>query len=126
MPVHGGPKLRKALNALPAKVRGRNLDEAVRLGASLVSERAKINAPYDTGRLRRSIDFKKNRQKSTTASSNYSVGYRKGRTRNDYTGAYYGGIVELKRPYLRPALESEKDNAADIMSKRIAQKMGIK
>ena len=53
--VTGGAELRRKLAALPVAVQGRKLVQALTAGALVVQNAAKVNAPYRTGNLRRSI-----------------------------------------------------------------------
>lgn len=126
MTVHGGRKVVAELQKLGKKARGRNLDEATREGAKLVAEQAQVNVPVDTGRLRDSIFWRKNSRESTDQNSTYIVSYDAGRSRYDLTGAYYGAIVEWRTHYMSTAAIQMKDRAPEVMSKRIAVKMGIK
>lgn len=53
--IHGAESLTRKLAALQDATRGRMLERAVVAGALLVQNSAKVNAPFRTGTLRRSI-----------------------------------------------------------------------
>lgn len=53
--VEGSESLRRKLGHLQQNVQGRMLERALVAGALIVQNAAKINAPYRTGNLRRSI-----------------------------------------------------------------------
>lgn len=53
--VEGSESLRRKLGHLQTNVQGRMLERALTAGALIVQNAAKINAPYKTGNLRRSI-----------------------------------------------------------------------
>ena len=147
--IIGEDKLYKELKKLPKRTQGRRLDAAVRLAAEVVAEQAQINAPVmnlsdypksehewlraqgHPGRLRRAIGWKKDSRKSTPENSVYNVGYDPGRSRDDPTGAYYGGMYEVggpkvaARPYLRPGLAQKADEASQIIIRRLLRGLGF-
>lgn len=109
--IHGLRELSRKLEKLPRDVRGRTLDRATREGAKVIRDRAKNTyVPVRTGRLRESIVARKDREQSSDVFSTYTIGYLKKK-------AYYGGFVEVgtsrtpAQPYLRPAIETERENA---------------
>ena len=131
--VSGLDGVLRELRKVPEGARGRKLDDAVRLAAQLIVEQAQIYAPVgETGRLRNSINTQKASRLSGPNVSRYSVGYRKGYSRKDWNGAYYGGFVELgtryqtPQPYLRPAMFDAGDAAIDAMAKRLQRNLGLR
>ena len=124
--IKGLKELSAALKKVPKDVRGKALDKAVGTAARSVRDRAKTTyAPILTGRLRRSITASKDRAASTVENSVYNVGYRK-------KIAWYGGLVEEgtskmgAQPFLRPALDTELENAVTIMARVLTKALKLR
>jgi len=134
MAVIGLNKLLAELRKVPRDVQFKKLDNAVRAGAVVVLKRAKDTyvPTGETGRLKNSLFTQKNREASTKESSTYTIGYNKGKSRDDPSGAYYGGFVELgtrnmgAQPFLRPALETELDNAIEAIRSKLQKALKLK
>lgn len=120
--VTGLKELEEALKELGSEVAGRNggLVRTALMGAALpVLRDAQARVPVDTGRLRDSI--KRQRHKNPKYLSEIvGVGVDPGRSRDDESGAWYGYIVEARHPFLRPALESNREEAVLLFRKKLA------
>jgi HK97 gp10 family phage protein len=127
--ITGGEELARKLAALSDAVAGDKLASAAMAGALPIQNRAKELAPYKTGTLRRSIHSEI--EQSTRNRAEVAIG-----TDVEYAAIQeFGGTIRPKRaktlswigedgqrvfaksvtvpahPYLRPALDEEKDTA---------------
>ena len=123
--IKGLKQLSAELKRLPDKLRGKTLDNAAAAGARVIRDRAKNTyVPVDTGALKASIVVRKDRELSGKNYSTYNVGYLKKK-------APYGGFVELgtskmaPQPYLRPAIETEQNNAIDAVAVVLRKKLKL-
>jgi HK97 gp10 family phage protein len=134
-------QFRARLNKLDQGVSGKLLENACLAGALLISNSAKNKAPYKTGTLRRSIhvgnhtkesapDFTPNEKegtysdiggkKVTSHSATLLVG-----TNLEYAKYQeYGTSKMAAQPFLRPALDEEKENVKNEIA--VALKVLIK
>lgn len=136
MRVEGLAELSKALKALPAEIAGKGggpLRRAIYQAAKLIKDQAIANAPVDTGNLKKNIvtarvrknphgregyyvEVRRKRRHYARTRANVRAG-RVGKTYS-VTDAYYGMMVEFgtekmsPRPFMRPAFESKKQQAA--------------
>lgn len=128
----GNKRLRQQFDALEQMVRGAILKDAAVAGALLIANEAKELAPYDRGNLRRSIHVggeggggglegdttgtdiggQEIDEKSVEVKVGTNVEYAR-RLELGFYGADKLGRVynQPPRPYLRPALQSQKDAA---------------
>ena len=93
------------------------LDEAAKKAAEIVLTDAKNKVPVNTGKLKASLDIKpeKRRRPTKAAYQVYSKGVSKGGVR--YAFAVEGGTSKMPaRPFLRPALDENKDKIKDTIS----------
>jgi HK97 gp10 family phage protein len=149
--VEGLAELTRRLRALPPEIAGKNggpLRKAIGRAAVIIRDEAKRRAPVDLGVLRDNIVAARNRR-STQGTEGYYVEVRRksrryGNTRRNrqmgrvgqsyaYDGtAYYGMMVELghkardgspvpPQPFLRPAFESKKEEAAMVFRTELAK-----
>lgn len=95
-------------NRAPAAAK-RAIDNSLRQSALIVQNRAKINAPYATGNLRRSITHKID--KGVTAKVGTDVVYARMREYN---------TKRLPNGYLRPALNDSNDEIVEIFEKNFS------
>ena len=144
--VDGMAELEKALKDLRAEMSSRGkagkegnlVMNALRYaGRTSVMPRMVTNAPEDTGRLKRSIFYKPERNPRYLDEVFY-VGPRLGKSRDDPKGAWYAAIVEFKggkngrgKGYMRNSIRPEED--ARIIGRnlgagieRVAKKIGNK
>lgn len=143
--VDGLKELQRALDSLPKEIQGRPLKSAVSAGAKVILDEAISKAPVgETGNLRKSLYRYRSRSQSTKGKETYLVGVRKGkgiygntrlnrrmgRVGKKYTTqgeAYYWRFIEFgtskmpAHPFLRPAFESQKERAVQIIKERLGK-----
>lgn len=116
--ITGLDKLQRKLRELPLRVQNAVLRKGLRAAANVVRDEARRRAPVRTGNLRRNIAT--------------SVSVRRGQgsaTVGPKPKAYYGMFVELgtskmaARPFLRPALDSKKDEVRQIFVARVEEEI---
>lgn len=138
--LKGFRELDDTLRGLPNRLAGQALTAATRAGAVPVRDEAKRLAPRDTGNLRRSITIRVNKRSRTGITM--SIGFLKRawygalvelgvaphEIRSDTSmagddGTFYGKAVRHPghgpRPFLRPALDNQGDEAIRRMKARL-------
>lgn len=144
--VEGLAELAKALSELPQELSGKNggpLRKAIGRAAVVIRDEARRRAPVRSGVLRENIVAARHR-KSKQGNEGYFVEVRRKKRRYantkanrqkgrvggvySYAGeAYYGMMVELgtkhmrARPFLRPAFEAKKVEAAEVFRAEFAK-----
>ena len=142
--VTGLKELQDALAKLPLEIQKRPLRSAVSAGAKVIVDEAKRLAPQgETGNLRKALYRYRSRSQSAPGKETFLVGVRKGkkdyadtaknrrlnRVGKKYTvegEAYYWRFLEFgtskmaAKPFLRPAFESRKNNALEVIQKKLA------
>lgn len=109
--IKGGAAMARVLRALPGKIEGRLLANAVRAGARVVRKAAKARVPVKTGKLRDSLMVKKVRQRQSS-SVLVIVGPK-------WPEGAHGHLVEFgtkhsaAKPFLRPAFDEKAGEALD-------------
>lgn len=101
--------LKKKLDALPINISKKILRKACARAGVIVRKEARAKAPFKSGRLRRSVksySVPLRRSKYTQINDVYVD---KGKSREDPKGAWYGFIVEKKKPYMRPTFDKGMD-----------------
>ncbi len=142
--VEGLQELSQRISALNKTVANRVVRKAATAGARLIRDEAKSRVPVDTGLLKRNIVVKKFRDQgpgnvrygiglvsSKAVYSNNKTNRRKGRVGQSYyqDKAFYGHMVEFgtrkmkARPFLRPAFESQKEKAVDIVKNTLKEEL---
>ncbi|WP_109994950.1 HK97-gp10 family putative phage morphogenesis protein [Salinisphaera sp. LB1] len=131
--VLGIKNLQKNLKQLAKDVKEKDLNYATRKAANPIRDKARENAPVESGRLREDIVTRKT-TKYSEYDSEYTVGIRnrkRGRKGdpNRIPPAVYGPFVEFgtskqpAQPFIRPAYDSEGPKTLqrfnDVLSKRI-------
>ena len=120
--LHGAEQLLASLRSFEPKLAKKVLRNAMREAARPILEEAKRLVPVDTGELRDSLVIraaKRVRKGSVGVVVQTERGFFKGDT-------YYGAFVEFgtknmaARPYLRPAFDSRKEEAAMVAQQLIA------
>ena len=100
------PVLRSAQAKVPVSAKGTFVGEG---------EKRKHVKP---GRLKRAI--KRQRHPNPRYLNEIvGVGVDPGTTRDDERGAYYGYIVEFRQPFLRPAMESNREKSVQIFKRKL-------
>ena len=100
------------------------LDEASKVAAKDVLESAKQKCPVKTGKLRDSLDIKAEKVTKKTKRSYqvYSKGVSKGGVR--YAFAVESGTSKMPaKPFLRPALDENKENIKKTISEKIIEEI---
>lgn len=146
--VKGAAELVKALKALPDRVARNGLRASVYAGAKVVRDEAKSRAPVaqeiknprhpPPGTLRRSVIMKHIRELSGLTRQTFFITVRQGKKyrnqgkrRNLSQDAFYWRFVEFgtrkmaARPFLRPALEAKRYEAADAIKSRLAKRIEL-
>jgi HK97 gp10 family phage protein len=142
--IKGLKELQNALNQLPLKIQGRPVRSAVNAAAKIVMDDARRRVPVETGQLRKAIYRGRSRSMSSKGREVYVVSVRKGKAKYANTAqnrrrnrvgktyqtrgeAYYWRFLEFgtakmpARPFLRPAFESQKQNAAMVMKQKLLE-----
>lgn len=129
--IQGLPELERRLVQLPRKVAQKQLSNAVRKGALPVRRdmKTRANKTKDTGKLQANIYYFKVRGRNTPYTVSYAVGvrsagifygregWRSGKPKDDPRNAYYWTFIEFgtkhqrAQPFVRPAFESQKQEA---------------
>ena len=120
--VVGLKELEDALHELGSEVAGQRgglVRTALRAAAVPVLEEARDRVPEDTGRLKNAIKLRRH-PNPKYLNEIWGVGVDPGRSRDDLRGAWYGYIVEFNKPFLRPALESNRENSVNLFRKKLA------
>lgn len=142
--VEGLRELSDRLEKLDKKVAGQVVRKAAITGARLIRDEAKNRVPVDTGVLKQNIVIKRFRTRgkgnvrygiglvsSKAVYSNTKTNRKKGRVGKSYyqDKAFYGHMVEFgtrkmkARPFLRPAFESQKEKAVDVVKNTLKQEI---
>lgn len=146
--LRGLDGLLSALQALPPAVASKNggpARVALARGAKVIRDDARARAPKDTGAMVANIVMQRDRQpQQSGANERYVVGVRggarryantkrnarKGRAGKEYQTAgntYYWRFIEFgterqpAQPFLRPAFETQKENALAVITDTLAK-----
>jgi HK97 gp10 family phage protein len=107
--LEGAEDLDRALRQVSGRATGLTLARAADAGAQVIAEEAKRLAPRDTGALADGITVQPGKLQQGRAQINVGPG----------KDEWYGALQELgtehmpAHPFLRPALEGKKDEAAE-------------
>lgn len=101
--IRGGRELQEFLSQLPAKMEANVVRGGLRAGAKVLQTEVKENVPVRLGKLKKSIRIS-GRVKRGVVSASLKVGNKE---------AWYGHIVEFKKPFIRPALDAVEQRAMD-------------
>lgn len=128
--IQGLQELEKKLLQMAPKLARNGLRAAVAAGARVVAAEARKNAPVDTGTLRRAVYSKQIREESNMTQQTFYVGARFGkREQAKNRDAYYFPFVEFgtakmaAKPFMRPAFEATKEQAAEAIKDKLAQRV---
>ncbi len=121
----GFAEMAKKLREFGPKVGRKHLRAATSKGAAVIRKKARELAPKDTGEMAKDIQIKRERTEGDHIAS-HSVFVRSGRKsrlsgkkRNVDKDSWYwfqqefGNVKMPAQPFMRPAFESEKENAVD-------------
>jgi HK97 gp10 family phage protein len=126
--VEGLSELLKALSELPKELHKGPLRSAVSAAAKVVQDQAKLNAPVDSGVLKRSIYRTRSRQGSSAVQEMAVVGIRHGKKyQKRGQDAWYWRFIEFgipsrqvaARPFMRQAFDNTKQKQLDMLSERL-------
>lgn len=136
--IYGLKEMEEALKAMSSQLggkEGRPVNAALNAARRSVLKRAQANAPVKTGRLRRAIVSMEERNPKAYSVVKY-VGVRKGKKRDDESGAWYAPIVEFKggkggegKGFMQRSIDPEADGRVYAKSlasgvERLAKKIG--
>lgn len=131
--IEGLAELKEALKLMPEKIADRVLLAATMAGAEVIRKQAMANAPLLTGRLKANIIKRRVRGKQgkSARSASVDVGVRSHRAskKGDKNNAYYWFFVENgtskmdAKPFLRPAFDQKKEEAATAIKERLAKRI---
>lgn len=130
MEIAGLKELADKLREIGPDIAAKALRGGVFAAAKLVRDEAKATNPDDTGRTDRAIYAKFVREESGPHQAVYKVGVRSGRReRRKDRDAWYWRLVEFgtakmpAKPFMRPAFESQKQKAVELIAERIARRI---
>lgn len=144
--VKGLADLNKFLQQLPAKMEQNVLRSALRAGANVVRDEAKANVPVDSGLLRDGLKVSTNSRRGRVTAKVKATG------RHAYIapwleygtaahkivskgkGLYFGGMFargvqhpgSRPKPFMRPALDSQAQQAVIAIGNAIKQRLATK
>lgn len=114
--VRGGRELQEFLNQLPAKMEANVVRGGLRAGVKILQTEVKENVPVRMGKLKKSIRIS-GRVKNGAVSVFLKVGNKE---------AWYGHIVEFRKPFIRPALDAVMQRAMDASTNYIRNRLRTK
>ncbi len=146
--IEGLAELDRALRELPERLARNGLHASVYAGAKVIRDEAKVRAPKAAaslgpnhpppGTLKRSVIMKRIRELSGAGRQTFFVlvrhgkKYRKqGKKQNLSQDAWYWRFLEFgsrkmsARPFLRPALEAKRAEAAQAIKTRLAERIEL-
>lgn len=136
--IKGLRELQDALRELPEKIAGLVLNGAVKEGAQVIEREAELRAPERTGALRRSIVATALKRPHEGHDATVIVRVRRStktqRLKRQKAGqpvddAFYWRFVEFgtskasARPFLRPAFEAKKAEAAGVIKQALRRRI---
>jgi HK97 gp10 family phage protein len=120
--VAGLKELERKLLTFEPKLGRKIIRQALRSGAKVIHSAVKADVPVETGALKESLKVRamRKRKHSYGVMIATSEGWFKG---DEFYGAFleFGTSKMPARPFVRPAFDSEKDNAAKIIVNEIKQ-----
>jgi HK97 gp10 family phage protein len=143
--ITGLKELQNALNQLPKEIQGRPLRSAVSAAAKVIVDDVKARVPVgETGNLKTAVYRYRSRRNSATGRETFFVGIRQGKAQFKDTAynrrkgrvgksyktqgeAYYWRFLEFgtakmaAKPFLRPAFESSKSKAVEVIKQRLGK-----
>lgn len=135
--VKGGPEIRALFDKLKIENKLQILENALVAGALEITNQAAKNAPFVSGNLRRSMTqgqpeyFKpettSKKKENVTIVAGTNVEYAR-RVEFGFSGADKKGRVysQKEKPYLRPAFQSEKEQAIKTTKAALSDQLKLK
>jgi HK97 gp10 family phage protein len=123
-----GKSLLKALSAFPKNIQNNVMTGAIRAGANVIRDEARLRAPKKTKALAKSIVSIK-RRAEVRNQVKFSVTPAKGKNKAGWRAHFieFGTSKMSAKPFLRPAFEVSEnkslDAAKDYIAKRIPQEV---
>lgn len=118
--IDGAQELTQALKALDRSVARKLIRTAFKRAGALILDKAKINAPVDTGALKDSLIAKVSFRKGMVKVDIITKGAKDKETLNQ-GDQFYAAFVELgtskqpPRPFLRPALKDSESQVKNLI-----------
>src|SRR5574344_1101459 len=108
-----GKSLLKALSAFPKNIQNNVMNGAIRAGANVIRDEARLRAPKKTKELAKSIVSIKRRAKRNQVK--FSVTPAKGKNKAGWRAHFieFGTSKMSAKPFLRPAFESSENKSLD-------------
>lgn len=104
--IIGLQELERALNALPARIEKRVVENALTSGARLIVREAKARVPVDTGQLRNSIRVARLARQQRRQAGRVFIGFRPPASRRAHL-TEFGTSKQAAQPFMRPALDTK-------------------
>ena len=125
----GFEELSKAFNILPEKVQKRMIGPSLKEGAEIIETASKLLSPRLTGKNIEFIHLKKLKPRGKLSGWSIQTGTRSelGIARNEKY--YYPAVLEFgskhvdSKPFMRPALEQNRDKAIKAVAELLEKKM---
>ncbi len=130
----GDVELQRRLYALPEKLQKKAVRPALKAAAKVVLATAKANCPILTGAMKRSLKvraLKSSRRIGANFGSLIMTGKREELGINPFAPGYYPMSVEFghgnvpAHPFLRPALDTNRENVKGILRREISQRIEL-
>jgi HK97 gp10 family phage protein len=130
MDIQGLDELVKKMRELSPKLARNGLRAAVNAGAQVVKKEAASRVPVDTGALKRAVYAKQIRELSGDTQQTFYVAVRQGRReRAKNRDGWHWRFIEFgtksmpARPFLRPALDVKKTEAAERIKTKLIERI---
>ena len=119
-----GKSLLKALNAFPKNIQKNVMTGAIRAGANVIRDEARIRVPKKTKDLAKSIVSIK-RRAETRNQVKFSVTPSRGKNKAGWRAHFieFGTSKMSAKPFLRPAFESSENKSLDAAKEYIAKRI---
>lgn len=124
--IEGLRELGNALKEVDSRVQKRIARSATAAGARVIANEAKRRVPVDTGRVKKNIRTA-NLKPNQPGLQEAAVGVRvKGKTKDSafyWTQLEFGNVKMAPRPFIRPAFESKKQEAAERIKDQLKKRL---
>ena len=119
-----GKSLIKALNAFPKNIQKNVMTGAIRAGANVIRDEARIRVPKKTKDLAKSIVSIK-RRAETRNQVKFSVTPSRGKNKAGWRAHFieFGTSKMSAKPFLRPAFEASENKSLDAAKEYIAKRI---
>lgn len=126
--MSGQRELGLAMKDLDSKVQKRIARSVTSAGSRIIAKEAKVLVPVDEGTVKKNIRTKN--LKPTQPGQQETIVYvrAKGKTKDSawyWTQLEFGNVKMAPRPFMRPAFESKKQEAAQKMKDQLAKRIDI-